>query len=46
MQRTTLPGAKETLLVFGPAAQQPFATLTQEARQRVGRQVREVRHAQ
>jgi len=42
MQRATLPGGKETLLVFGPAAQQPFATLTQEARQRVGRQVREV----
>jgi len=42
LQRTTLPGGKETLLVFGPAAQQPFATLTQEARQRVGRQIREV----
>jgi hypothetical protein len=42
MQQATLPGGKETLLVFGPAAQQPFATLTQEARQRVGREVREV----
>jgi hypothetical protein len=42
MQRATLPSGKETLIVFGPAAQQPFATLTQEARQRVGRQVREV----
>jgi hypothetical protein len=42
MQRATLPGGTETLLVFGPAAQQPFATLIQEARQRVGRQVREV----
>jgi hypothetical protein len=42
MQRATLPGGTETLLVFGPAAQQPFATLTQEARQRVGRSVREV----
>jgi hypothetical protein len=45
MQQATLPGGKETLLVFGPAAQQPFATLTQEARQRVGRSVREVFHA-
>jgi hypothetical protein len=45
MQRATLPGGKETLFIFGPAAQQPFATLTQEARQRVGRHVREVLHA-
>jgi hypothetical protein len=45
MQRATLPGGTETLLVFGPAAQQPFATLTQEARQRVGRQVLAVLHA-
>jgi hypothetical protein len=47
MQRATLPGCKgtETLLVFGPAAQQPFATLTQAARQHVGQAVREVLHA-
>jgi hypothetical protein len=44
-QRTTLPGGKETLLVFGQARQQPFATLKQEARQRIGRNVREVLHA-
>lgn len=41
MQRATLVGGKETLLVFGPARQQPFATLTQAARQSVGRAVRE-----
>jgi len=45
MQRATLPSGTETLLVFGPAAQQPFATLTQEARQRVGRHVLAVLHA-
>lgn len=44
IQRTTLSGGEETVLVFGPAAQQPFATLTQDARQRVGRTVREVLH--
>lgn len=36
-QRAALSSGKESLLVFGPAAQQPFATLSQEARQRVGR---------
>ena len=37
MQWATMPSGKNTLLVFGQAAQQPFATLTQEARQRIGR---------
>jgi hypothetical protein len=41
MQRANLPNGKETLLVFGPAAQQPFATLTQADRQAVGRKARE-----
>jgi hypothetical protein len=46
MQRVTLPTCKgkEMLLVFGPAAQQPFATLTQAARQRVGHAVQKVLH--
>lgn len=45
IQPADLPGGKETLLVFGPAAQQPFATLTREDRQSVGRVVREAIHA-
>lgn len=44
MQRATLPRGSEALLVFVPAAQQPFATLTKEARQRVGRAVRDALH--
>jgi hypothetical protein len=42
MQWAALQSGKETLLVFGPAAQQPFATLTQGDRQRVGRKAREM----
>jgi len=45
IQRARLTSGKETLLVFGPAAQQPFATLRQEDRQNVGRAVRETIHA-
>jgi hypothetical protein len=41
MQRANLVGSKKTLLVFGPAAQQPFATLTREDRRLLGRAVRE-----
>lgn len=37
MQWTSLTAGARTLLVFGPAAQQPFATLDREDRQRVGR---------
>jgi len=44
-QRSRLIGGKPTLLVFGPAAQQPFATLTIESRQSVGRALREFFHA-
>lgn len=45
MQRAALRSGKESLLVFGQAAQQPFATLTRADRQRVGRKAREVLHA-
>ncbi|MGH2614748.1 MAG: hypothetical protein ACRDJC_05885 [Thermomicrobiales bacterium] len=45
LQRASLASGKETLLVFGQAAQQPFATLTQEARRRIGTAVRESVHA-
>lgn len=45
LQGATLPSGKKTLLVFGQAAQQPFATLTQEARQHIGRAVLDIVNA-
>lgn len=42
IQGVSLASGKQTMLVYGPAAQQPFATLRREARQAVGAAVREV----